>query len=245
MAVQGKLVPQDPADEPASELLRKIREEKKRLIREGKIKKPKIESEIFKRDGSWFERIGKEEKCIDKELPFEIPESWAWVRLGGTCNIGMNVTVSPELIPKDANIIELEDIEKDSGKLIKLKRLDNIKLSSNKNKFIKGNVLLSKLRPNLNKTIVASFDGYCSSEILALNFGINICAYYMHYIFLSPYYVSFAIKHSYGTKMPRLNLEKAKNLLIPLPPLAEQKRIAEKVSRFMEIEGRMTQAPKE
>jgi type I restriction enzyme S subunit len=82
MAVQGKLVPQDPDDEPASVLLERIRTERERLIKEGKIKRDKNESVIYKRDNSHYEKLGDIERCIDDELPFEVPESWAWVHVG-------------------------------------------------------------------------------------------------------------------------------------------------------------------
>ncbi len=84
-AVQGKLVPQDPADEPAEALLERIRAEKQRLIKEGKIKKDKHESVIFRRDNSHYEKLDGVERCIDDELPFEIPNSWHWVRLSDIC----------------------------------------------------------------------------------------------------------------------------------------------------------------
>ena len=84
-AVQGKLVPQDPSDEPAETLLEHIRTEKQQLIKEGKIKKDKHESVIFRRDNSHYEKLDGVERCIDDELPFEIPESWIWVRLIDIC----------------------------------------------------------------------------------------------------------------------------------------------------------------
>ncbi len=84
-AVQGKLVPQDPSDEPAEALLERIRAEKQRLIKEGKIKKDKHESVIFRRDNSHYEKLDGVERCIDDELPFEIPNSWHWVRLSDIC----------------------------------------------------------------------------------------------------------------------------------------------------------------
>ena len=95
-AVQGKLVPQDPSDEPAEALLERIRAEKQRLIKEGKIKKDKHESVIFRRDNSHYEKLGGVERCIDDELPFEIPETWAWVRIGTILSVssGDSLTVA-------------------------------------------------------------------------------------------------------------------------------------------------------
>ena len=95
-AVQGKLVPQDPSDEPAEALLKRIRAEKQRLIKEGKIKKDKHESVIFRRDNSHYEKLDGVERCIDEELPFEIPETWAWVRIGTILSIssGDSLTVA-------------------------------------------------------------------------------------------------------------------------------------------------------
>ena len=95
-AVQGKLVPQDPSDEPAEALLERIREEKQRLIKEGKIKKDKHESVIFRRDNSHYEKLDGVERCIDEELPFEIPETWAWVRIGTILSVssGDSLTVA-------------------------------------------------------------------------------------------------------------------------------------------------------
>ena len=89
MAMEGKLVPQDPNDEPASVLLERIKEEKERLIKEKKIKRNNKESFIFRKDNHFYEKVGKkgEEVCIDDEIPWDIPDSWEWVYLENILNI--------------------------------------------------------------------------------------------------------------------------------------------------------------
>ena len=117
-AVQGKLVPQDSNDEPASVLIEQIRKEKEQLIKEKKIKKDKNESYIFRRDNSHYEKVGTEERCIDDEIPFDIPDSWVWTRLGSICNYGSCINIESDEIQDKSWILDLEDIEKDTGKLL-------------------------------------------------------------------------------------------------------------------------------
>ena len=95
-AVQGKLAPQDPADEPASVLLERIRAEKEQLIKEGKIKRDKHESIIFRRDNSHYEKLDGIERCIDDEIPFEIPDSWEWTRFGQVISLLSGTDFKPE-----------------------------------------------------------------------------------------------------------------------------------------------------
>ena len=117
-AVQGKLVPQDPSDEPAEALLERIRAEKQRLIKEGKIKKGKHESVIFRRDNSHYEKLDGVERCIDDELPFEIPENWCWARLGSISSYA-ETKQKVNAANADSAIwgLDLEDIEK-GGRLL-------------------------------------------------------------------------------------------------------------------------------
>ncbi len=227
-AIQGQLVPQDPTDEPAQKLLDRIREEKQRLIKEKKIKAPKQESTIYRKaDGSFYERIGKTEACIDDELPFTIPDSWEWVRLGQITNYGQCKSIPADKIREDDWILDLADIEKDTGKIVDYKSFLERKSLSNKHVFREGQLLYSKLRPYLNKVVIAPQDGYCTSEIIPVDIYGEISAQYIQLYMMSPYYLQYVNKLTFGVKMPRLSSKDVKNALCPLPSISEQKRIVE------------------
>ena len=234
-AVQGKLVPQNPKDEPASVLIERIRQEKEQLIKDKKIKKDKNESCIFRRDNSHYEKIGSEERCIDDEIPFDIPDNWEWVRLGNISNYGSCINIESIDIPDKMWILDLEDIEKDTGRLLTKKTKKEVKTLSTKHRFYNRQILYSKLRPYLNKVIIADEDGCCTSEILPITFYGNIYPEYTQIFLMSPYFVSYANQCSYGVKMPRLGTEDGKNAFFALPPLSEQKRIVEKIQTLMPI----------
>ena len=245
-AIQGKLVPQDPNDEPASVLLERIREEKARLVKEKKIKKDKNESIIFRGDdNSHYEKFADGTvKCIDDEIPFEIPQSWCWVRLGSIIDFSKSNSVKPNEIAPDAWILDLEDIEKDTGVLLAKKRMKDIQSKSDKHIFYSGNVLYSKLRPYLNKVIIADENGYCTSEILAFDFGMILNKYAQIYL-MSPYFVDYAMSDAYGVKMPRLGSKQGNNALMPLPPFKEQVRIAEQLAKITHIVNRYASSQSE
>lgn len=245
-AIQGKLVPQDPNDEPASVLLERIREEKARLVKEKKIKKDKNESIIFRGDdNSHYEKFADGTvKCIDDEIPFEIPQSWCWVRLGSIIDFSKSNSVKPNEIAPDAWILDLEDIEKDTGVLLAKKRMKDIQSKSDKHIFYSGNVLYSKLRPYLNKVIIADENGYCTSEILAFDFGMILNKYAQIYL-MSPYFVDYAMSDAYGVKMPRLGSKQGNNALMPLPPFKEQVRIAEQLAKIAPIVNRYASSQSE
>ena len=215
-AIQGRLVPQDPGDEPADVLLQRIRAEKEQLIKEGKIKKQKPLPPI-----------------TEEEKPFAIPDSWQWVRLGT-----LLFSLAIKAISSDTGntwLLELEDIEKESGKLLRRSLTKNKEFGSTKNKFTTGNILYSKLRPYLNKVIIADRDGYCTSEIIPFDFRFGIAQKYAKYVLMSPYFVNYAVKKSYGVKMPRLGTDDMYNALLPLPPLAEQQRIAARLEELLPL----------
>ena len=228
-AIQGKLVPQDERDEPASELLKRIRAEKK-----AQLGKKYVDSYIYKGDDNcYYEKIGAEVKNITEEIPFDIPQKWEWMRLKQIIDFSKNSSISSEQIPDEAWILDLEDIEKDSGKIIKKKQMREVKAKSDKHTFYQGNVLYSKLRPYLNKVIVADEDGFCTSEILAFDFSPIMSEYAKVYL-MSPFFVDYAMNGVYGVKMPRIGSERGNNALMPLPPLDEQKRIVLRLNELFD-----------
>ena len=219
LAIHGKLVPQDPNDEPASVLLERIRAEKERLIKEGKIKKGK-----------------KSAKTSDKpHYPFELPKGWEWTTLGEISNYGINTSVKVEEIDDNNWVLELEDIEKDSAKLIQKLSKNKREIKGTRHKFYKGNVLYSKLRTYLNKVLIASEDGYCTTEIMPFDtYGILSNEYICH-VLRSSYFLDYTLQCGYGVKMPRLSTTDACNGVIPLPPLHEQYRIVKEIKRWFTL----------
>ena len=226
LAIRGKLVPQDPKDEPASELLKKIKAEKDALIKAGKLKRDKHESIIFRGDDNcYYEQIDGKTVDVTAAIPFEIPESWCWCRLGSLCDYGKCQSVEPSEIKATAWVLDLEDIEKDSGRLLCRIEKQNRLPTSSKHVFNRGNVLYSKLRTYLNKVLVADQDGYCTSEILPLDFGKYILPEFARCVLMSKMFLDYTARCGYGVKMPRLGTEDGRKALFPLPPMQEQARI--------------------
>ena len=230
LAIRGKLVSQNPNDEPASVLLERIRAEKEELIKQGKIKRDKKESIIFKgEDNSYYLKTGDiTEPLEDWELD-GLPDSWSFCCLGEICDYGNCINVATVDIDDSAWILDLEDIEKDTGIVLQKVRKAKRNSISTKHLFHKGQVLYSKLRPYLNKVVLADEDGYCTSEILPLDFQENIIPQYARYHLMSPTFLQYTNKCSYGVKMPRLGTVDGKKTIITLPPLAEQKRIVKAI----------------
>ena len=218
LAVRGKLTEQRPEEGSAEELLERIREEKQRLIAEGKLKKEKPLPDI-----------------TEDEIPFNIPVGWKWVRLGEICDYGKCENANPSQLQSDSWILDLEDIEKGTARILRFYTFSQRNSQSTKHIFKKGDVLYSKLRPYLNKVVIAPQDGFCTSEILPLDFQ---GAYYNSFaqkLLMSPYFLSTVNMLTYGVKMPRLGKDDAVQILLPLPPLAEQKRIVEKTEQIFGV----------
>ena len=235
-AIQGKLVPQDPNDEPASVLLDKIRQEKERLIKEKKIKRDKNASIIYRgEDNSYYEKMlaTGEVKCIDEEIPFEIPQGWEWCRLG---EISTYAQTKRKINASNADTqlwgLDLEDIEK-GGRLLNIKTVGERKAIGDKTVFNCGDILYSKLRPYLLKILVAPEGGICTPEIIPFTCYGNICKDYIVSFLKSPYVDDYINSATFGVKMPRVSTETMTSLLVPLPPLSEQFRIDTKAKELM------------
>ena len=235
-AIQGKLVPQDPNDEPASVLLDKIRQEKERLIKEKKIKRDKNASIIYRgEDNSYYEKMlaTREVKCIDEEIPFEIPQGWEWCRLG---EISTYAQTKRKINASNADSqlwgLDLEDIEK-GGRLLNIKTVGERKAIGDKTIFNRGDILYSKLRPYLLKILVAPEEGICTPEIIPFTCYGNICKDYIVSFLKSPYVDDYINSVTFGVKMPRVSTETMTSLLVPLPPLSEQFRIDTKTKELM------------
>ncbi len=222
-AVQGKLVEQREEEGTAQELFKEIQKEKQRLIKEGKIKKEKPLPEI-----------------TEDEKPFDIPDNWMWVRFGDISTYNnKKEKISANNITENMWSLDLEDIEKESGKIVNICMASERKISGDKVQFYKGQILYSKLRPYLKKILVAPNDGICSSEIVPFNLYGNIDSKYAVCFLKSPP-VDFVINSvTYGVKMPRVGTDTMIKLPFPLPPLAEQKRIVEKLEQLLPLCDRL------
>ena len=218
LAMQGKLVPQDPIDPPASELLKAIEEEKKKLIKEGKIKKPKILPNIKL-----------------EEIPYQLPKSWEWVRFF-TINTVKSELVSAKDYPLE-NQIAPDSIEKGSGRLLLHRTVEEFGATGPNNRFHKGQILYSKIRPSLNKAVIAPYEGLCSADMYPIQTFVDLK--FMLKVILSEVFLEQVRQAENRVKMPKLNLESLSIFQIPLPPLSEQHRIVAKIDRLMELCDRL------
>ena len=238
-AVQGKLVPQDPSDEPAEALLERIRAEKQWLIKEGKIKKDKHESVIFRRDNSHYEKLDGVERCIDDELPFEIPENWRWCRLKSIVNVVSARRVhQSDWRNEGVPFYRAREI----GKLADTGFVDNELFITEAlyNEFSSSGVphpgdLMVTAVGTLGKTyIVKGSDRFYykdASVICFENFG-KINPAYLKLLMYSPYMEEQIKQNSAGTTVGTITIVKANEYLIPLPPLMEQQRIVDQAERL-------------
>ena len=168
-------------------------------------------------------------------MPFEVPASWAWTTLGYISNYGECNTISIVNITDNEWILELEDLEKDTATIIQLLTKKDRNIKGVRHRFNKGDVLYSKLRTYLNKVLVAPRDGYCTTEIIPFHSYCDISTNYLSHVLRSLYFLNYTQQCGYGMKMPRLSTNDACKGMIPLPPLAEQKRIVTEIERWFAL----------
>ena len=203
LAMQGKLVPQDPADEPAAEMLR---------------------------------RVNPKAKIITDNPHYpQLPDNWVLTTIDSVCDYGYSENVNVDEIALSEWILELEDIEKDSGCVVAQRSKKDRTVNGVRHRFDKGDVLYSKLRTYLNKVLVAPTDGYCTTEIIPVKSYDCVIPEYLCAWLRSPFFLSYTAECCYGVKMPRLSTTDARKGIIPIPPINEQKRITQKLSKISEL----------
>ena len=240
-AVQGKLVPQDPSDEPAEALLERIRAEKQRLIKEGKIKKDKHESVIFRRDNSHYEKLDGVERCIDDELPFEIPENWQWCRLGTIAAV-----LGGKRIPAGRKLTEYN-----TGHVyIRVSDMTDGGVSTDRLMYVPEDIYPSISRYIINKadvfiTVAGTIGrvGKIPDELDGANLTENADRLVLAGVnqdWLIKVLQSGMIQEQIAeatTKVgqPKLAIARIERFLIPLPPLAEQHRIVQRIEELLPL----------
>ena len=241
-AVQGKLVPQDPSDEPAEALLERIRAEKRRLIKEGKIKKDKHESVIFRRDNSHYEKLDGMERCIDDELPFEIPESWAWVRWGAiaeSIQYGYNAPAKQE---GRIRMVRISDIHENTVAWSSVPFCD-IDDSDIPTYLLQANdILFARTGGTVGKSFLVSevpCESIYAGYLIRTRYSSLLCPQYLKYFMESPLYWQQLKSGTTATAQPNCNGQTLAKMLLPLPPANEQLRIVDNLARTFTIIEKM------
>ena len=238
-AVQGKLVPQDPSDEPAEALLERIRAEKQRLIKEGKIKKDKHESVIFRRDNSHYEKRSSEEVCIDDEIPFEIPESWAWARLSsfGVFSSGKTPSMSnPQFWNGNVPWVTSKDMKRP---VITDSEMHISELAAATMQLYPAGTLLLVARSGILKRLLPlcklGIDSTINQDIKAFSlYDIELSEWLFYGIkAFEPFILKELVKSV--TTVESLKFDEFAAMLIPVPPLSEQRRIIDAIKTAMNL----------
>jgi len=233
-AVQGKLVPQDPADEPASVLLERIRAEKEQLIKAGKIKRDKHESVIFRRDNSYYEKVDEIERCIDDEIPFEIPDSWEWTRMGTIVTLLSGTDFKPEEYNESGNgipyITGASSLSK--NQVLVTRWTETPRIIANK-----GDILLVCKGSGYGKSIICNVDvAHIARQIMAIKKNDILDMEYIRFFLQA----NFDLLKSKGQGViPGIDRNSVLTLLLPLPPLSEQYKISTQVKQILQNISRL------
>ena len=236
LAIRGKLVPQDPNDEPASILLERIRTEKEELIKQGKIKRDKKESVIFRGDdNSYYEKIGDTVTCIDEELPFELPDEWTWCR-GASCFLPME---SRKPSSSHFKYIDIDSIDNKHQAIREAKITETAKAPSRASRAVfDGSILFSLVRPYLKN--IALVDSSNADSIASTGFYIAtsngvFIPKFLYILMISAYVVDGLNQFMKGDNSPSINKDNIEKWLYPVPPLTEQVKIADTVQKYLSI----------
>lgn len=222
VAVRGKLSNQLPSDEPASQLVEELMAARR------------------------SRKLGHLPRALtEAEKPFALPSSWEWIRLGEAFEYDAGDKRDPSRLDPDMWLVELEDIESDSARIVAHLKVKDRNSRSAKSEFRSGDVLYGKLRPYLNKVVVASEPGYSTTEIVAIRPFVPMSPEYICLALRRPDFVDYVTKLGRGTKMPRLRTEDAWSAPFPLPPIAEQGRIVAKVDELTALCDRLEATQKE
>ena len=233
-AVQGKLVPQDPADEPASVLLEHIRAEKEQLIKAGKIKRDKHESVIFRRDNSYYEKVDGIEHCIDDELPFEIPESWRWTRWGTVATSIQYGYNAPAKQCGRIRMVRISDIHENLviWNTVPFCDIDESDISTY---LLRPNdILFARTGGTVGKSFLVRdvpYKAIYAGYLIRTRYSTLLCPQYLKHFMESPLYWQQLKTGTTATAQPNCNSQTLSNMLLPLPPAKEQYRIVEKINR--------------
>ena len=234
-AVQGKLVPQDKNDEPAAILLERIRAEKQQLIKAGKIKKDKHESVIYKRDNSHYELQDGVERCIDDEIPFEIPDNWCWVRLGTLFqhNTGKALNASNSNGTK-MQYITTSNLYWDRFEIEKLKEMSFTDTETEKCTVVKGDLLVCE-GGDVGRAAIwpYNFPMRIQNHIHRLRPYININIRFFYYIFYL--YKHIGLIGGKGIGIKGLSSNALHQIFLPIPPIEEQKRIVLSIENILPL----------
>ena len=220
LAISGRLTILEQDDTPAAKLIEKNLETQLDLIRRRKLKQQPAPQPVAL-------------------VPWSLPRGWAWTRLGAVTNYGDAPKVEFSDVTQDTWVLELEDIEKGTSKLLTKVLASERKFKSTKNGFPSGAVLYGKLRPYLDKVLVADDAGVCSTEISPISFFQGIDSRYLRWYLKSPYFIAYASGSTYGMNLPRMSTGSAREALFPFPPAKEQSRIVDKVDELMALCDRL------
>ena len=239
LAIRGKLVPQDPNDEPASVLLERIRTEKEELIKQGKIKRDKKESVIFKgEDNSYYEKIGSEVRCIDSEIPFDLPESWMFARLkhigevigGGTPKTNIDEYWDgniPWLTPADLS--GYEDMHISIG----ARTITELGLQSSSAQLLPENSILYSSRAPIGYIAIAANTISTNQGFKSVVPNNSTMSPYLYYCLKAR--TSDIVRRATGTTFKEISGSAMAETIVPLPPINEQQRIFDKASQLLEV----------